>query len=101
MVNDILYHSKVLSICINKNFRFRSPLRGGTARGRFLEIIVEKFYGSSISETPVCYRMNSLSRARKSVRDFSKQEEGFYEFLENFSCKQKNSSQRCTRSFGS
>ena len=27
MVNDILYHSKVLSICINKNFRFRSPLR--------------------------------------------------------------------------
>ena len=27
MVNDILYHSKVLSICINKNFRFRSPLK--------------------------------------------------------------------------
>ena len=26
MVNDILYHSKVLSICINKTFRFRSPL---------------------------------------------------------------------------
>ena len=26
MVNDILYHSKVLSICIHKNFRFRSPL---------------------------------------------------------------------------
>ena len=26
MVNDSLYRSKVLSICINKKFRFRSPL---------------------------------------------------------------------------
>ena len=27
MINDIPYHSRMLSICVNKNFRFRSPLR--------------------------------------------------------------------------
>ena len=35
MVNNIPYHSEVLSICINKNFRFRSPLSDLSERTLF------------------------------------------------------------------
>ena len=50
MVNDILYHSKVLSICINKNFRFRSPLKDKSRVG----IIVDYSRDYTVVNGMVC-----------------------------------------------